>query len=112
MEQIEALVHEKVCTVLEERCGKLCTFKRSSKSNAAPGLNPLDLAFLGAEPGVELGVEPFARPVAIRILRTIGNLVRAYRHATFPDAGSQKTDDSRAAAASRADVRRPRGKRS
>ena len=43
---------------------------------------------------------------------TIDDLVRAYRSANFPDAGSQVIDDSRAAAASRADVRDPRRKRS
>jgi hypothetical protein len=45
-------------------------------------------------------------------VRTIDDLVRAYRSATFPDAGSQMTEDSRAAATSRADVRGPRRKRS
>ena len=52
MEQIEALVHQKVCAVREARCGKICKFTRRGKSNAAPGLNPLGLAFPGAEPGL------------------------------------------------------------
>jgi hypothetical protein len=95
--------------VLEERCDKICTF--SGKSNAAPGLNPLDLAFPDAEPGVDLGVEFFARPVAITS-RTTGDLVRAYLNATFPDAGSHITDDNRAAAMQQADTRRIKRKRS
>ena len=45
MEQIEALVHEKVCAVLEGRYGKSCTFRGSDKSNAKRGLSSLDLVF-------------------------------------------------------------------
>jgi hypothetical protein len=94
--------------VLEEPCGKICTFRRGGKSNAPPDVNPLDLPFPGAEPEVE----PFARPAAITSLRTIGDLVRAYRNATFPDAGSQIADDNRAAAMQQADTRRTKRKRS
>jgi hypothetical protein len=43
---------------------------------------------------------------------TIGDLVRAYRDPTFPGAGLQITDDSRAAATSRAAVGHSRRKRS
>jgi hypothetical protein len=45
-------------------------------------------------------------------VRTIDNLVRAYRSATFPDAGSQITDECRVAAMQRADTWRTRRKRS
>ena len=108
MGQIEILVHEKACAVLEQRRGKISTFRRGGKSNATPGLNPLDLTELA----VEFVVEPVARPAAFTSLRTIDDLVRAYSNATFPAAGPQMTEDSRAAATSRADVRRPRRKRS
>jgi hypothetical protein len=43
---------------------------------------------------------------------TIGDLVRAYRNATFADAGSQITDGSPAAAMQQADTRRTKRKRS
>jgi hypothetical protein len=59
VEQIEALVHQKVCAVREARCGKICKVTRRGKSNAAPGLNPLNLAFPGVEPVVEPGLSPF-----------------------------------------------------
>jgi hypothetical protein len=48
VEQIEALVHEKVCAVLEGRYGKSCTFRGSDKSNAKRGLSSLDLVFRNA----------------------------------------------------------------
>jgi hypothetical protein len=37
VKQVEALVHEKVCAVLEERYGKICTFRGSYKSNTKRG---------------------------------------------------------------------------
>jgi hypothetical protein len=110
--QIEVLVHEKACAVLEERRGEISTFRRRSKSNAPACLNPLDFTFPGAELAVEFGVEPVARPAAFTSLRTIGNLVRAYRNATFPDADSQITDDNRVAAMQQADTRRIKRKQS
>jgi hypothetical protein len=48
VEQIEALVHEKVCAVLEERYGKICKFRGSDKSNVKRGLSSLDLVFRNA----------------------------------------------------------------
>ena len=112
MGQIEVLVHEKACAVLEERRGKISKFTRGGKSNAPACLNPLDLTFPGTELAVEFGVEPVARPAAFTSLRTIGNLVRAYSNATFPDAGSQITDDNRAAAILQADTWRTKRKQS
>jgi hypothetical protein len=111
-EQIEVLVHEEACAVLEERRGKTSTFRRRGKSNAPACLNPLDLTFPGAELAVEFGVEPVARPAAFTSLRTIGNLVRADRNATFPDADLQITDDNRAAAMQQADTWRIKRKQS
>jgi len=110
--QIEVLVHEKACAVLEERRGKMPTFRCRGKSNAPARLNPLDLTFPGAELAVEFGVEPVARPAAFTSLRTIGSLVRAYRNATFPDSDSRITDDNRAAAVQQADTRRTKRKQS
>ena len=112
MGQIEVLVHEQACAVLEERCGKISTFTRRGKSNAPRGLNPLDLTFPVAELAVEFGVEPVARPAAFTSLRTTGDLVRAYRSARFAHAGSQITDDNRAAAMQQADTRRTKRKQS
>jgi hypothetical protein len=48
VEQVEVLVHEKVCAVLEERYGKICTFRGSDKSNTKRGLCSLDLIFRNA----------------------------------------------------------------
>ena len=113
MGQIEVLVHEKACTVLEERRDKISTlFRRRGKSNAPACLNPLDLTFPDAELAVEFGAEPVARPAAFTSLRTIGSLVRAYRNATFPDSDSRITDDNRAAAVQQADTRRTKRKQS
>ena len=110
--QIEVLVHEKACAVLEERRAKTSTFRRRGKSNAPACLNPLDLTFPGPELAVEFGVEPVARPAVFTSLRTIGDLVRAYSNATFPGADSQITDDNRAAAMQQADTRRIKRKQS
>ena len=61
------------------------TCPATDKLNATLGLTSLDLAFLVAELEAELGVDPFAKLVSITSVRSVGDLVRAYQQAFFPE---------------------------
>jgi acyl carrier protein len=86
-EQIEMAVHQKIATILQERFDDVRTFSGAEKLNATLGLSSLDLAFLVAELEVELGVDPFAKSISITSIRSVDDLVSAYRNAVF---GNQK----------------------
>jgi acyl carrier protein len=107
-EQIEAVVHGKIRAVLQERFGQVPAFGGADKLNATLGLSSLDLAFLVAELEVELGVDPFAKLVSITSVRSVDDLVRAYRRAIFGDNKLQAEDTDLAAATQRAGSRQAR----
>ena len=107
-EQIEAAVHDKIRAVLQERFAQVQAFGGADKLNATLGLSSLDLALLVAELEIELGVDPFAKLVSITSVRTVDDLVRAYRIAVFSDDKPQADDSDLAAARQRASSRRIR----
>jgi acyl carrier protein len=107
---IEALVHTRIRAVLAERCDKVPILSGADKLNATLGLTSLDLAFLVSDLEAELGVDPFAKLVSITSVRSVDDLVRAYRVAFVPDASPAATDHLDAAA-QRADLRRARRQR-
>lgn len=107
-EQIEAVVHAKIRAVLQERFGQVRAFGGADKLNATLGLSSLDLAFLVAELEAELGVDPFAKLVSITSVRSVDDLVRAYRRAIFGDNKLQAEDSELAAAMERAGSRKAR----
>jgi acyl carrier protein len=107
-EQIEAVVHQKIRAVLQERFGQIPAFGGADKLNATLGFSSLDLAFLVAELEVELGVDPFAKLVSITSVRSVDDLVQAYRRAIFGDNKLQAEDNDLAAAIQRAGSRRAR----
>ena len=101
--QIESIVHGRIRALLAERVGEF----GSEKLSATLGLSSLDLAFLVAELEAELGVDPFAKLVSITSVRSVGDLVRAYQQAFFPEL-QRREDDAIAAAVKRAQTRRAR----
>jgi acyl carrier protein len=107
-EQIEAVVHERIRAVLQERFGQVRPFGGADKLNATLGLSSLDLAFLVAELEAEFGVDPFAKAVSITSVRSVDDVVRAYRNAVFGDHEVQGEDGDLAAAMQRAATRQAR----
>ena len=107
-EQIEAVVHERIRAVLQERFAEVQAIGGADKLNATLGLSSLDLALLVAELESELGVDPFAKLVSITSVRTVDDLVRAYRGAVFGDGKPQANDGDLASAMERASSRRAR----
>jgi acyl carrier protein len=107
-EQIEAVVYEKIRAVLQERLGQVQAIGGGDKLNATLGLTSLDLAFLVADLEVELGVDPFAKAVSITSVRSVDDLVRAYRIAALGEAEPPAEDLDLAAAMQRAGKRRER----
>ena len=115
--QIESIVHGRIRAVLAERVGEVGGLSGADKLSAtlglsSLGLSSLDLAFLVAELEAELGVDPFAKLVPITSVRSVGDLVRAYQQAFFPELQRGGGDDAIAAAVERAETRRARRERS
>jgi acyl carrier protein len=108
--QIEALVHDRIRALLQERFGDARPFSASDKLNATLGLSSLDLAFLVSDLEAELGVDPFAKLVSITSVRAVDDLVHAYQQAFFP--GLETADDGLAMAGQRAELRKSRRRRS
>jgi hypothetical protein len=71
-------------------------------------LSSLDLAFLVAELEADLGVDPFSKLVSITSIRSVDDLVRAYRGAILGDDKLQAQESDLAAAVQRANSRRAR----
>jgi acyl carrier protein len=111
-DQIEAIIHERIYTLLRERSDELRTLQGSDNLNSALGLSSLDLATLVAQLEAELGFDPFTKSVAITSVRTVDDLVRAYRSAVAPPTVPNAADQLRATAVQRANARRARRKQS
>lgn len=109
--QIESIVHARIREVVAERGGALDRLSGADKLNATLGLSSLDLAILVAELEAELGVDPFAKLVSITSIRSVDDLVRAYREALFPELRTGEADNTAAVAAKRAEARRARRNR-
>ena len=109
--QIESIVHERIRAILAERAGEVAHLSGSEKLSATLGLSSLDLALLVAELEAQLGVDPFAKLVSITSVRSVGDLVRAYQQALFPELERGGDEHAVAAAVKRAQTRRTRRKR-
>ena len=106
--QLEALVLGKIRTMLEERSGEVHVIKGTDGLNATLGLDSLDLALIVAELDVEVGADPFAKLLSITSVRSVNDLVGAYRRALFPKANDPGQDHDLAAAVRRAQMRKAR----
>jgi acyl carrier protein len=108
--QIESIVHDRIREILAQRAGEVARVSGTDKLNATLGMSSLDLAFLVAELEAELGVDPFAKLVSITSVRSVGDIVRAYQQAFFPELKPSGQNDA-IAAVERAQTRRARRKR-
>ncbi len=106
--QLEALVLGKIHAVLEERSDEVPAIKGTDGLNATLGLSSLDLALIVAELEAEVGADPFAKLVSITSIRSVNDLVGAYRKAVFPQANEPGHDHNLAAAVRRARTRQAR----
>ena len=109
-DQIETIIHDKIHTLLRERSSELRKLHGSENLNSALGLSSLDLATLVAQLEAELGFDPFTKSVAITSIRTVDDLVGAYRSAIVKPTVPNAADQLRATAVQRANARRTRRK--
>jgi acyl carrier protein len=107
-EQIEAVVHDRIRRMLQQRSGQVHALGGADKLNATLGLSSLDLAFLVAELEADFGVDPFSKLVPITSIRSVDDLVRAYRSAMFGGDQRRAGESDLAAAVQRANNRRAR----
>jgi acyl carrier protein len=104
--QIKAAVHDSIRAILTERGEAAREFDAATYLNAQLGLSSLDLAVLVVELEATLGLDPFANLVPVTSVRSVGDVVDAYRLAA--SGARAAVDDSLAAAAERAQRRRDR----
>ena len=104
--EIEAIVHSRIRAILEDRGDETIVIAGGDKLSATLGLTSMDLALLVSELEAELGVDPFAKLVSVTAVRSVGDLVAAYRLAFAPKPDAR--DDGLAEAARRAAGRRAR----
>ncbi len=105
--EIETIVHARIRAILEDRGEDSISIAGTDKLNGTLGLTSLDLALLVAELEAELGVDPFAKLVSVTAVRSVDDLVAAYRLAFTPVQPGER-DDGLAEAARRAEARRAR----
>jgi len=106
-DQVETIVLNKIRAILAERgTSPTVSLSRGAKLNANLGLSSLDLALLVSELEFELGIDPFAKLVAVTSVRTIDDLVKAYQLAMSTEAQPKNPDDGLADARRRAEKRR------
>lgn len=103
--EIETIVHARIHAILEDRGDAPIAIEGADKLSDTLGLASLDLALLVAELEAELRVDPFAKLVSVTAVRSVNDLVAAYRLAFVP-APSAEQDDGLAEVARRAAARR------
>ena len=104
--QIEAAVHSSIRAILVERGEVAPDFDAATHLNAQLGLSSLDLAVLVVELEAALGLDPFAKLVPVTSVRSVGDVVDAYRLAA--SGARARVDHGLAAAVERAQRRRDR----
>ncbi len=105
--EIETIVHARIRAILEDRGDDNISISGADKLSGALGLTSLDLALLVAELEAELDVDPFAQLISVTAVRSVDDLVAAYRLAFVPAKPAER-DDGLAEAARRAEARRAR----
>lgn len=86
---VEKLVHSELRRLLVERDRPPGVIEGSSRLGLDLGFESLDLALLVARLEVATGLDPFAEDVAITSIRTVGDVVSAYRHMGGPRADAE-----------------------
>jgi acyl carrier protein len=106
--ELENVIHEKIRVLLEERGGEVPAIQGANSLNGALGLSSLDLAIVVAELESALGVDPFSKIISITSVRSVDDLVEAYRKAYLPQLQPAREDADLLEAARRAQGRRAR----
>lgn len=107
--RIEGIVHAAIARVMQAHGLPASAIRAEDKLNATLGLRSLDLAELVFELEMAVGADPFAELVPITSVRTVEDLVAAYRR-LFDDDGGRDGDarallDARRASQGRRDKR-------
>lgn len=106
--RIETVVEEQIHSILREKSRPVRKLSPADTLSDTLGLSSLDLAILVSEMELAFDADPFAKLVPITSVRTVGDLVHAYRLALLPDEAVQEKDHGLAAAAQRARQRTTR----
>jgi acyl carrier protein len=106
-QEIETAIHTCICQLLAERGELAPRLEPSTRLNAELGLSSMDLALLVVEIEATLGLDPFASLVPVTSVRSVGDVVAAYRLAA---SGARAPDDQGLSAAADRGLKR-RGRR-
>ena len=79
MENFEQVIYETILEVAQEVNPSILNIENANTLNADLGLKSLDLARIVAMLEINLSADPFAALVAITSIRTVGDLVKAYK---------------------------------
>lgn len=79
MKNLESIVHEVVLEIVREKTPSVTQVGNHQSLNADLGLKSLDLARIVANLEMALEADPFAELVSITSVRTVGDLLNAYR---------------------------------
>lgn len=100
--QVEGLVHAAITRLMQTQQLPPRALRGDDKLNATLGLRSLDLAELVFELESTIGADPFEQLVPITSVRTVDDLVGAYRRLfDAGDAGDARADDADGLAAAR-----------
>jgi acyl carrier protein len=108
--EIADIVHEQIRRVLVDRFGQAKPFSGQDRLNGTLGLSSLDLAELVVALEDTFGADPFAKLVPITDMRTVDDLVRAYRAALLSEPADPDELDQELTAARRRGARRRTGR--
>jgi acyl carrier protein len=109
--RVEAIVHEQIHAILREQSRDVPKLSAKDKLSDTLGLSSLDLATLISELELALDADPFAELVPVTSLRTVGDLVQAYRLALQPGDALVHRGQDLSPAMARAHLRRTRRKK-
>lgn len=107
--QVEGIVHAAIATVMKAHGLPATKIRGEDKLNATLGLRSLDLAELVFELETAVGADPFEHLVPITSVRTVDDLVSAYRRLFDADGG--EAEDTRELLEAQRESQRRRDKR-
>ena len=97
MKDPEKIVHQVLLGVVQQKDAAVKSFANESRLTVELGLKSLEIARIVALLELELGVDPFATIVAITEVRTVGDLINAYRRALSAEEGTMPSVEMEAA---------------
>ncbi len=103
MKDLAATVHQVVLEVVQQASAGVTSVGGGDTLTGELGLESLDLAQIVATLEARTGLDPFAEQVAVTSVRTVGDLVAAYRSARD---GAPAGGDDLAPSLARAQARR------